>query len=113
MLKKIEQVVSTWAWKLVMPIIGALVIGLLTIVLNQADNRVSAAEKVIAQTTDRLNKHKHDSLKDLDAKLATKVNNKHFDDLIGVIRDEQKEQKILNRELIETMHEIKGYIKKE
>ena len=57
MLKKIEQVVSTWMFKLVMPVIGAVLIGLLTVILNQADNRVGAAEKVIAKTTEKLSQH--------------------------------------------------------
>ena len=113
MLKKIEQVVSTWAWKLVMPVIGALLIGLLTIVLNQADNRVTAAETTITKTKDILLKHCNDAPKEIDKKLATKVDNKHFDALIGIIREEQKEQKVLNKELIETMQELKVHIRRE
>jgi len=113
MLKKIEQAVSTWMWKLVMPVIGALTIGLLTIVLNQADNRVSAAEKTITKTSEMLNRHCADAPREIDKKLAKKVDNKHFDALIGIIREEQKEQKTINRELIDTMQELKVHIKKE
>ena len=113
MLKKLEKAVSTWMFKLLMPVIGAILIGLLTIVLNQADNRVTAAEATIIKTKDMLNKHCTDAPKEINKKLATKVDNKYFDSLINIVMEEQKEQKILNKELIETMHEIKGYIKRE
>jgi len=113
MLKKLEQAVSTWMFKLIMPIMGALLIGLLTIVLNQADNRVAAAEQTIVKTNELLDKHCSSSAKILDEKLSTKVDNRHFDSLMNIIRDEQKEQKILNKELIETMNEIKIHILKE
>ena len=110
MLKKIEQAVQTWVWKLVTPVIGAVLIGLLTIVLNQADNRVSAAEEIITKTTEKLQQHQHDSVKDLDTKLAKKVDNKHFDTVLKFILDKQETQEILMRDLNKTMRGIEKYI---
>jgi len=99
-MKKLEQFVTkNWIFKLISPIIGVVIMTLVGTVYTQT----------LVDVQDNKNAIQAQCAK-VDLELKGKVDNKHFDTLIQLILDEQKEQKIINKELTKTMQKLQVHM---